>query len=295
MRCKISIVAFVLLVAALSAGAGSDERGGFDASVLPAAFPGSRESDDASVAAGLRRKLPEHMSVATAGHFVVASSGSQEQSVQLGQRIAGYDAAIRRRYFPDLEKRRTLVVLGDGRAETERIAKVLYPAISTSAIPTSGFYYRADRLIIADTANGHGSVLHELMHALIQDDNPGAPSWFEEAMATLYEGSEWSGGRPTPVLDERMQLISPDLDLDYGVFAGICDCSPVSAEQLALIRLLLVFLDERDRLTALYAAIEQQGQYTTLLQALEAMDLDAEAWQSFAERSVRASQTTPAS
>ena len=297
MRCKSSIplfvLPFVLLIAALPAVAGGDGRADFDASALSAAFPGSRDMDDASVVAALQRKLPETSSVVIEGHFVVASSGSREAITQLGRRIAKYDTAMRSRHFPELERRRTIIILAEKRTQMERMATALYPALSASALPASGFYHREDRLILAPIDADDASVVHGLMHVLVQDDSPNAPSWLEEAMATLYEGSEWRNGRLTPVLDERMRLIPPEEDLDYGVFSGICDCSPVSAEQLALIRLLLVFLDERDRLTALYAVIEKQGQYTTLLQAIEAIDFDAEAWQTFAEQSVRVSQTSP--
>ena len=64
------------------------------------------------------------------------------------------------------------------------------------------------------------------MHALVQDDNPHAPRWFEETMVTRYESNDWRADRPTPILDQRMQLISPDEDLSYDVFAGICDRLP---------------------------------------------------------------------
>ena len=80
---------------------------------------------------------------------------------------------------------------------------------------------------------------------------------------------------------------SRDEELNYDVFAGICDCSQVSAEQLTLMRLLLVYLDNRDRLRELLATVAALGQYTTLLQALEHMDFDGPGWKAFAERSVR--------
>lgn len=295
MRCQTSILLVVLLVVALPAGAGSGGRADFDAPSPPAAFPGSRDVDDASIVAALERKLPEVSSVAVEGYFIVASSRSRAETMRLARRIAAYDAAMRRQHFPHLDKRRTLVILAENRAEMERMAKTLYPALSVSSLPATGFYHREDRLILASIDTGDGAVVHALMHALVQDDNPDAPTWFEEAMATLYEDGEWTDDRLTPVLDERMRLIPPDEDLDYGVFAGICDCSPVSAEQLALIRLLLVYLDENDRLNALYDVIEQRGKYTTLLQAIEAIDFDARAWQRYAERSVDASRTASGS
>jgi hypothetical protein len=155
-------------------------------------------------------------------------------------------------------------------------------------LPPSGFYHREDRLILVSTVDGDASLRRQLMRAVVLDDNPDAPRWFEQAAATLYESSEWRSGRLTPILDRHMQNIAPDEDLSYDVFAGVCDCSAISTEQLALIRLLLIFLEQRDELKTLHAAIKNRGRYTTLLEALDSMDFDRGAWKEFAEGSVRA-------
>lgn len=277
-----------MLAWAISAVAGTGERKVFDASGFPAAFPGSQGEDAATIVADVRSRLTPRMSVATSGHFVIAAPGSMEETIRQGQRISDMDAQFRRRYFPDLETRRILVILGEDSSGLQRLTKLLYPEVPSSEIPPSGFYHRKDRLILAISANGDGGILHGLMHALFQDDNPQAPRWFEEAMAILYESTDQDADRLTPMLDARMELIAPDEDLAYDVFAGVCDCSEVTAEQLALIRMLLVYLHEHDQLAALYGTIKQQGRYTTLLQALAAVNLDREAWKAFAERSVQA-------
>jgi hypothetical protein len=288
MRCTPIAILLIMLASAVSAVAGTSGRNDFDASALSAAFPGSRDADGATIMANIQRRLPSDMSVATYEHFVVAASGPVEETIEKGRLIAGHDAQIRRRYFPDLEPRHILVILGDDATALQELARILYPEIAESSLPPSGFYHPKDRLILATTTDGYRAIMHALMQGLVQDDNPDAPRWFAQAMATLYESSDMRADRLTPILDERMGLIAPDEDLAYDVFAGICDCSAVTAEQLALIRLLLVYLEGRDQLTELYAAIKQQGQYTTLLQALETMDLDREAWKAFAERRVHA-------
>ena len=61
---------------------------------------------------------------------------------------------------------------------------------------------------------------------------------------------------------------------------------PPTAPRIALMRLLLVHLDDRNELTKLLATIASQGQYTTLMQALDGMGFDRGAWKVFAERSV---------
>lgn len=288
MRRKAPFTLLVAFVWVVCTGASTDEASFFDAATLPSALPGSEKADDLAVVTDLQRLLPSHMSVVSLEHFVVAASGPIQDTTRQARRIADYQAQIRQRSFPDLETRRIVVVLAESTPAFQHLAKMLYPALIVSEIPTSGFYHPQDRLILAMTANESAAVLHQLMLALVRDDNPTAPHWFEEATATLYESSEWRASRLTPILDKRMAHIAPDQDLTYDVFAGICDCSPVSSEQVALIRLLLIFLDQRNELSALHAAVKEQGRYTTLLQALAAMEFDHDAWQDFAERSVRA-------
>ena len=176
-------------------------------------------------------------------------------------------------------------VVGDERVDLEKLAGA--PTAGAQAPAPFGYYLRDDRIVVASIARGDGGVLRELTRALLVDDNPDAPLWFETAMASLYESSEGHGAELAPILDERMAQIGADTDLGYDVFAGICDCYPASPEQLALMRLLLVHLHERGELASLYEVIERKGRYVTLLESLDAMGFDRAAWKRYAEQSVR--------
>lgn len=288
MRRRVPISVLVGFLWLVCAGAGTGEAPSFDASTLAPAFSGSQQSDNAAVAAALAPYLPPTMSVSSQGHIIVAAPGSRRDAALQARRMADYEAQMRQGSFPDLEPRPVVVALAESPSAYRRMAGMLYPGLSVSKIPSSGFYHPEDRLILATAADASRTVPPQLMLALLGDANPDAPYWFGQAVATLYESSDWHGDRLVPLPDQRMRHISPDEDLSYDVFAGICDCSPVSAEQLALMRLLLIFLDERNELAALHAAVKQQGRYTTLLQALEAMEFDRDAWKNFAQRSVRA-------
>jgi hypothetical protein len=227
------------------------------------------------------------MSVTRLGHLVIAAPASSQDPGEQHQRVARYEAGMRQRAFPDLDERRLIVVLAEDASALQGLSRMLHPQLNTSDVPASGFYYRQDRLILVSTANGYADLAAQLMRALVSDDNPQAPQWFEEAAATLYESSEWRGARLAPALNGRMRDIPADQDLAYDVFAGVCDCYPLSTEQLALMRLLLVFLEQRGELRLLRSALKEQGRYTTLLQALDAMAFDRDAWKAFAEHSVR--------
>lgn len=278
--------AFVIaLVWIATAGAGNAPPANFDAATLPAAFD-PPATDTAAIVGDLRRRLPSSMSVVRGNALVVAASGPTEAAAKEAARIAKLDTTLRRHVFPNLERRPIVVVVAADDTALRDLAESLYPAIAGRELPAGGFYHPIDRLIVVETSAGDAALLRELTRAHLRDDNPEAPYWFEQALITLYESAEPRGDRLVPVLNRRMDQIPSNEDLSYDVFAGVCDCSRVSAEQLALMRLLLVYLNSRDRLPELLASIAALGQYTTLLQALEQMDLDGPAWKAFAERSV---------
>jgi len=281
-------VLLVVLARVVYAGAATGEGSMFDSATVPAAFAQSTRTDSTITIVDIRRRLPPDVAIIDQGHLVIVSTAGADDARRLGQRVARYDADMRRHNPANRETRHTIVVLAEDTAAYRRLAKALYPGLAASQLPPSGLYHREDRLILASTVNGEAALRRELMRAVVLDDNPDAPRWFEQAAATLYESSEWRSGRLTPTLDRRMQSIAPDEDLAYDVFAGVCDCSAISTEQLALIRLLLIFLEQRDEFEALQAAIRNQGRYTTLLEALDSMNFDRGAWKDFAETRVRA-------
>jgi len=285
MQIRIMLAALSVCVVCATAGTGAAQA--FDSGALAAAIPASKSADDATLIAELETKLPANLSVASQGHLVIAAPASGQDPGAQRQRIARVQAQMREQAFPKLEARRTIVVLAPDAFALEELARRLYPQLPESGVPASGFYHRQDRLILVSTAQGDGDLWAQLMGALLRDDNPLAPQWFEQAAATLYASNEWQGSELAPTLDARMRDIPLDQDLDYDVFAGVCDCYPLTAEQLALMRLLLIYLHQRGELHLLHAAIKEQGRYTTLLQALDTMPFDQRAWKTFAEESVR--------
>lgn len=250
---------------------------------LPIVFADALELKDAELVTAVQQKLPQ-MRVALYEHYVIAAEWWAEEH---GARIAEYERQIRRRFFPSLAKERLIVVLSREPVELRRLARRLYPGAVLPRAPSFGIYHRRDRLILATVLGGYGTLLHELVHALVEDDYPDAPLWLEEGMATLYERSGWRSERLVPVPNWRMVLITPDEVLDENAFAEIDNTGEVGRKQLALIRLLFSFLDDNDRLATLYAAVKRLGPEATLVQALEAIELDRNAWREFVQRSFR--------
>jgi hypothetical protein len=57
-----------------------------------------------------------------------------------------------------------------------------------SCISSYGFYESEGRHIVLDLGPGVGTLTHELVHPIMKTDFPDAPIWFEEGIASLYEG-----------------------------------------------------------------------------------------------------------
>ncbi len=53
-----------------------------------------------------------------------------------------------------------------------------------------GFYRPCKRSLIVNAGSGWGTLVHELVHAYIDADFPGAPTWINEGLASLFEATE---------------------------------------------------------------------------------------------------------
>lgn len=58
-----------------------------------------------------------------------------------------------------------------------------------------GFYLARERKMVMNISTGTGTLAHEIVHPLLGEDLPGAPAWFNEGFASLYEQSLEFDGR----------------------------------------------------------------------------------------------------
>lgn len=70
-----------------------------------------------------------------------------------------------------------------------------------------GFYRSDGHFLIMNIATGSGTLAHELVHPFIESDFPGAPSWFNEGFASLYEQSMDSGGKMMGLVNWRLPAL----------------------------------------------------------------------------------------
>lgn len=50
-----------------------------------------------------------------------------------------------------------------------------------------GYYRPDDKALVMNIGTGTGTLVHEMLHALMAPDFPNAPTWFSEGLASLYE------------------------------------------------------------------------------------------------------------
>lgn len=60
---------------------------------------------------------------------------------------------------------------------------------STSRDEVAGYYMRDKDALVLDITTGIGTIVHEMVHAFMDNNFPDAPVWFEEGLASLYEGT----------------------------------------------------------------------------------------------------------
>jgi hypothetical protein len=71
-------------------------------------------------------------------------------------------------------------------------------------VPHFGFFRRSDRVMLMNVGTGTGTLVHELVHALMAPDFPDVPNWFNEGLASLYEQCSLDGDTITGHVNWRL-------------------------------------------------------------------------------------------
>ncbi len=129
--------------------------------------------------------------------------------------------------------------------------------------PDTPYGYASTRhgALIMNIATGGGTLIHEMVHPFLNADFPGAPSWLNEGLASLFEQCEFKGGHliglPNWRLPNLQRLIragtlpafpaflAQDRDTFYNTGAG---------DSYAQARYLCLYLQEKGLLIPFYRA-----------------------------------------
>jgi hypothetical protein len=127
----------------------------------------------------------ERMTCAVSPPFVVAGDGGRQRlNRYVDHTIRAADAALERKFFDRARPDEPVLILLFESAESyERLAKKWL-----GDDPSTPYgYFRRDNIMVMNVGTGTGTLVHELVHALIRPDFPDVPEWFNEGLGSLFE------------------------------------------------------------------------------------------------------------
>jgi hypothetical protein len=229
----------------------------------PAEPPYDLAADRERRARVARQELgPRAVSVVVSDIFVVIGppgwqGASFDSSVALMKSsMAGY---MNNRFSKKPERAISVYLFAEGRSY-EAFCQAKYGA---PCIAHYGFYQPADRYMVMNAGLGLGTLTHEIVHPLVEADFPGAPTWINEGIASVFEApviprpgeihgvKNWRHPRLKRALSSPQERERSRLDVLFGMsdetFRG-------EAEDLhyAMARYVCQWLDERGKLWAFY-------------------------------------------
>ena len=188
----------------------------------------------------------------------------------------------KKHYFPNLTHQPFVVIFVDQAYTGHRLLKQIYPeseALRDS--PFLGVFNPQDNLILATVSAGYGTFLHELMHAMLHSDFPDIPQWLDEAMASLYERSQWDGGALIPLPNWRLNNIQKSQLVDLNVFQNIENDSVIDYQELSALRMLMLYLQSKGQLKSFYQTIKNHKELRDPSKAMTSLAIDPSDWQRF--------------
>jgi len=154
-----------------------------------------------------------------------------------------------------------------------------------------GFYVPQQRLIVANLGRSVGNLRHELTHALIGDDFPKIPAWFNEGIAALYGTVRRDGRGYRWVVNYRLRDVKAALAegtlptlpqlaraTDHDVYG------PRKMVYYGLARHLLLYLEQQGKLRDFYIGMRDSAITVDAQAALLAETVDEKVFLEWVKR-----------
>jgi hypothetical protein len=133
----------------------------------------------------------ERFNYTVAGPFLIAGDGSNARIARYRDgTVLAAERALRATYFDKQPAEPVLVLLFERAGPYKRLAKKWF---GDDNVPHFGFFRRSDGVMLMNVGTGTGTLVHELVHALMAPDFPDVPDWFNEGLASLYEQCSLDG------------------------------------------------------------------------------------------------------
>jgi len=139
----------------------------------------------------LRKRLPgSEFSIVLARPFVVVGDESAAKVRARAEDTVSWSVEqLKATYFAKDPKQILDVWLFKDETSYNQHAKTLFGEKPSTPY---GYYSSADKALVMNISTGSGTLVHEIVHPLIESNFPKCPAWFNEGLASLYEqcGSE---------------------------------------------------------------------------------------------------------
>jgi hypothetical protein len=150
-------------------------------------------------------------------------------------------------------------------ASARPYARFCEERLHEDCISPFGFYRPDARTIVMNAGPGIGTLTHEIVHPLLEADFPGAPTWLDEGVASLFEApvlprpgeihgaKNWRLSRLRAALASKKETDAARIDALFGMPD---DIFRNDAEDLhyAMARYVCKWLDDQGKLWAFYRA-----------------------------------------
>jgi hypothetical protein len=149
----------------------------------------------------LRARLPQGFRLGVEGPYVILSDqdpagfrASREGTIRWAY------TRLQRQFFPGGLSEPIAVYLFDGKDSYQRHCRDWFREEPHTPF---GYYSSRHRALIMNIATGGGTLVHEMVHPLMEEHFPGVPSWFNEGLASLFEQCGELDGRMVGLINWR--------------------------------------------------------------------------------------------
>ncbi|HLG42679.1 MAG TPA: hypothetical protein VI643_04880 [Planctomycetota bacterium] len=141
--------------------------------------------------------------------FVIVTDGDRETMDRAAGTVTRVSAALYRQFFAKRAERPLKVFAFSGKTSYDKFVRATYGKEPTTPY---GFYMPSDRSMVMNLATGTGTLAHELVHPLIEEDFAAVPAWFNEGFASLFEQSSYDeDGSIRGLVNWRLRGLQPAL------------------------------------------------------------------------------------
>jgi len=225
----------------------------------------------------MHAQLSQEFSYKRVGPWLMASDMEPEALERFANSTIAYFAAgIQRQLFTKHARSEAVKILLFKDAESY----IFWNQKLFSEKPTTpyGYFSRTKRALVMNIGTGGGTLLHEMVHAMAEEDFPLIPTWLNEGLGSLYEASNMDrSGRVVGVANWRLNGLLADLA--KGKQVGLADLFKTDSANFygesrganyATSRYLMQYLQKEGKLEAFYTSI-RDGKFKDGGEALRAV------------------------